>query len=60
MIVVDNTFDRFVASLRIFGTLVAGAVLIAGMNTALTSARATNSCGNAAAAPAAATAAARH
>ena len=36
MIVASNTFDRFIASLRIFGTLVAGAVLIAGMTTALT------------------------
>jgi hypothetical protein len=39
MILPDNTFVRFAASLRIFGTLVAGAILIAGMNTALTSPR---------------------
>ena len=39
MIVASNAFDRFMASLRIFGTLVAGAVLIAGMTTALTTSR---------------------
>ena len=39
MILPDNAFVRFAASLRIFGTLVAGAILIAGMNTALTGPR---------------------
>ncbi len=39
MIVASNAFDRFIASLRIFGTLVVGAVLIAGMTTALTASR---------------------
>jgi hypothetical protein len=61
MIVASNTFDRFIASLRIFGTLVAGAVLIAGMNTALTPARSAAACGGTATeAPAATAAAARH
>ena len=45
MIVASNAFDRFIASLRIFGTLVAGAVLIAGMITALTTSRSA-SCGS--------------
>jgi hypothetical protein len=45
MIVASNAIDRFVASLRIFGTLIASAVLIAGMNTALTGSRSTASCG---------------
>jgi hypothetical protein len=45
MIVASNAFDRFIASLRIFGTLVAGAVLIAGMTTALTTSRSA-SCGS--------------
>jgi hypothetical protein len=44
MILPDNAFVRFAASLRIFGTLVAGAVLIAGMNTALTGPRYAASC----------------
>jgi hypothetical protein len=44
MILPDNAFVRFAASLRIFGTLVAGAVLIAGMNTALTSPRHAANC----------------
>ena len=35
MIVASNTFDRFIASLRIFAALIAGAVLIAGMTAAL-------------------------
>jgi hypothetical protein len=39
MIVASNAFDRFIASLRIFGTLVAGAVVIAGMTMALTTSR---------------------
>jgi hypothetical protein len=39
MILPDNAFVRFAASLRIFGTLVAGAILVAGMNTALTGPR---------------------
>jgi len=61
MIIVNNAFDRFVASLLIFGTLVAGAVLIAGMNTALSGSRSTTSCGgNAAEASAHTAAAARH
>jgi hypothetical protein len=47
MIVASNTFDRFIASLRIFGTLVAGAVLIAGMTTALAGWRAAGCGGNA-------------
>jgi hypothetical protein len=46
MILPDNAFVRFASSLRIFGTLVAGAVLIAGMNTALTSPRSAASCQN--------------
>jgi hypothetical protein len=44
MILPDNAFVRFASSLRIFGTLVAGAVLIAGMNTALTSPRTALNC----------------
>jgi hypothetical protein len=39
MIVASSTFDRLIGSLRIFGTLVAGAVLMAGMTTALTASR---------------------
>jgi hypothetical protein len=39
MIVASNAFDRLIASLRIFGTLVVGAVLIAGMTTALSGPR---------------------
>ena len=39
MIVASNAFDRFIASLRIFRTLVAGAVLIAGMTTVLSGLR---------------------
>jgi len=44
MILPDNAFVRFASSLRIFGTLLAGAVLIAGMNTALTSPRTAANC----------------
>jgi hypothetical protein len=44
MIFPDNAFVRFAASLRIFGTLVAGAILIAGMNTALTGPRSAAGC----------------
>lgn len=39
MIVASNAFDRFIAGLRIFGALVAGAVLIAGTTTTLTTSR---------------------
>jgi sugar phosphate permease len=46
MILPENAFVRFAASLRIFGTLVAGAVLIAGMNTALTGPRTAAGCEN--------------
>jgi hypothetical protein len=44
MILPDNAFVQFAASLKIFGTLVAGAILIAGMNTALTSPRTAAGC----------------
>jgi hypothetical protein len=47
MIVASNTFDRLIGSLRIFGTLVAGAVLIAGMTTALTASRSAGCASNA-------------
>jgi hypothetical protein len=44
MIVADTAFDRFIACLRIFGMLAAGAVLMAGMNAALTPSRSAAGC----------------
>ncbi len=47
MIVASNAFDRFIAGLRIFGALVAGAVLMAGTTTTLSGSRSA-ACGSSA------------